>query len=117
VYFLCACILVCVGVGTIIFISDIEFFFVETMLLPQDICTFLKSPIVKKCEALAKRPPRDATPNQYYDIRDYLLLRIIQTNAQRTGAVRGITKEHLERAKLADNGGAVVAVSIPISCF
>lgn len=114
-YFLCACILV--GVRTIIFISDIEFFFVETMLMPQDICSFLESPIVKKCKALAKRPPRDVTQNQYYDIRDYLLLRIIQTNAQRTGAVRGITKENLERAKLADNGGAVVAVSIPISCF
>ena len=41
-----------------------------------------------------------------------MLLRIFQTNAQRPMAVRNITENVVRRAKITENTGAVVAVSI-----
>lgn len=88
------------------------FYISETMLLPADMSSFLLSDAAKNCQELALSPPIDIVPSQFYDVRDFILLRIFQTNAQRPMAVRNITENVVRRAKITENTGAVVAVSI-----
>lgn len=88
------------------------FYISETMLLPADMSSFLLSDAAKNCQELALSPPIDIVPSQFYDVRDFILLRIFQTNAQRPMAVRNITENIVRRAKITENTGAVVAVSI-----
>ena len=90
------------------------FYISETMLQPEDISSFLLSDAAKKCQELALNPPTDIVPSLFCDVRDFILLRIFQTNAQRPMAVRGITESNVRRTMITENRGAVVAVSISI---
>lgn len=48
----------------------------------------------------------------FYKVRDFLLWKIIQTNAQRPMAVRNISEKAVHRAKVTESGGCVISVSI-----
>lgn len=110
----CLCVCMCVCVILCVFISVLSFScFSETMLLPIDFKNFLKSTVSKECEdALLHRAPIELVPSNFRALRDYLLLRILQANAQRPMAVRNITENAISKAKRSDDDGAVIMVSI-----
>ena len=81
------------------------------MLVPSDFQDFLNSDIAKDCEkALLRKPKGDVVPSNYYNMRDYLLLRLLQRNAQRPMAIRNITKRAIENSKISEDG-VVITVS------
>ena len=83
------------------------------MLLPVDFKNFLESDVSKECErALTTTPPKEMHAPTFVNLRDYLLLRIMQANAQRPMAIRGITEESVRKAKTTEDGGAVIMVSM-----
>ena len=108
--------LVCVCVILCVFISALSFSCVsETMLLPIDFKNFLKSDVSKECEdALLHRASIELVPSKFWALRDYLLFRIMQANAQRPMAVRNITENSISKAKRCDDGGAVIMISISL---
>ena len=52
------------------------FALVETMIMPIDIQNFLASDAVKKIEEKLEKPCMAVVPSNFYDCRDYLLLRL-----------------------------------------
>lgn len=88
------------------------------MINPEDIVAFLASETTKECETILENPPKtELLPTTFFKVRDYILLRLIQTNAQRPGAVRSITPRVLQNAKVTEDGAVLtVGVSI-ISCL
>ena len=81
------------------------------MVTPEDIEKFLASDIATHCEDVARRQPENETsPIDFYDFRDYLLSRLIQTNAQRPQAIRSITEETVKKATVDEEGWATVTV-------
>jgi hypothetical protein len=62
-----------------------------------------------------ENPSLQVVPSDFFNIRDYLLLRLLQTNAQRPMAVRNITTKAIDRAKKTD--GALIMVTIPSILF
>ena len=93
-------------------------FFSGTMINPEDIVAFLELETAKECETILGNPPKtELVPTTFFKVRDYILLRLIQTNAQRTGAVRSITPRVLQNAQVTEDG-AVLRVSVKlISCL
>ena len=87
-------------------------FFSGTMINPEDIVAFME------CETILGNPPKtELVPTTFFKVRDYILLRLIQTNAQRPGAVRSITPRVLQNAKVTEDG-AVLTVGVKvISCL
>ena len=83
----------------------------ETLLVPEDFCTFLESLSANEFRQKALNPPLVPTATDFYDVRDFLLFRIIQTNAQRPMAVLAITHKSVKRAKIDEEGGATITVS------
>lgn len=82
------------------------------MILPSDMQEFLNSAAIKEIEATFEEPiPAYVVPGDIYDKRDYLLFRLVQTNAQRPMAITGITARKVERVEMNEDGGAVVPVS------
>jgi hypothetical protein len=98
-------------------VKDI-WFFSGTMINPKDIVAFMESETAKECETILGNPPKtELEPNTFFKVRDYILLRLIQTNAQRPGAVRAITPRVLQNAKVTEEG-AVLTVGVKIiSCL
>ena len=88
------------------------FYTSETMLYPDDAKSFLESDVAKRCQELALRPPNEIGANLFYDITDFILMRIVRTNALRPKAIRNITEHHVNRAKVTDDGKAVISVCI-----
>lgn len=86
--------------------------FTETMLIPSDVRQFLDSDIAEHCKTLAMNPKWEVVKSDFYDVRDFLILRILQTNAQRPQAVRSITERVLNRATTNEDGWATLAVSM-----
>ena len=88
------------------------------MINPEDIVAFLELETAKECETILGNPPKtELVPTTFFKVRDYILLRLIQTNAQRTGAVRSITPRVLQNAQVTEDG-AVLRVSVKlISCL
>ena len=91
--------------------------FVETMILPADIQHYLMSDATRGIEHQIENPSLQVVPSDFFNIRDYLLLRLLQTNAQRPMAVRNITTKAIDRAKKTDDGGALIMVTIPSILF
>jgi hypothetical protein len=61
--------------------------------------------------------PPELVPTTFFKVRDYILLSLIQTNAQRPGAVRSITPRVLQNTKVTEDG-AVLTVGVKvISCL
>ena len=81
------------------------------MLRPEDLSAFLQSDVAKEAKALALKPRNQVVPNDFYLIRDFILYRIIQSNAQGPMPVRNISERHIKRAKISEDGGAVISVS------
>ncbi|CAC5400111.1 unnamed protein product [Mytilus coruscus] len=84
---------------------------IETMILPVDIQMFLRSETAKTIEKKFDNKSWQVVPSTFYDVRDYMLLRLLQTNAQRPMAVRNITIRSIDRAKRTDDGGLSITVS------
>ncbi|CAC5393034.1 unnamed protein product [Mytilus coruscus] len=84
----------------------------ETMIMPEDIQSFLKSDKARQCRQcreLALAPPTVPDSQTFFNIRDFLLIRILQSNAQRPMAALGITEERFKRAKITEDGQGVIA--------
>ena len=105
------CVLMCMHVCIHTYLFFEILYFAETLLTPEELNDFLKSSVMEKVNAILEKPEIPTDPEEFYFIRDALLLRILQTNAQRPAAVAGITQKRLDRAKT-EEGWATVAVSI-----
>lgn len=81
------------------------------MIVPDDIAAFLSSTPSNRCRELALKPPMKIVATDFYDVRDFIIMRILQTNAQRPMAVRGMTHRCISMAKRTEDGGALVTVS------
>ena len=84
------------------------------MIETKDIDTFLCSPIARTMEAEYTTPPFIPTSKEMFNnMRDYLILRILLANGQRTGAMLNITEECVRKATVRTEG----AVLVVIICF
>lgn len=88
------------------------FYFADSMIMPSDIAEFLNCPAVSEIKEKALNPSMDVVPADFFDVRDFLLLRLIQTNAQRPMAVRNITQKTIQKAKITSDGWATMTVSL-----
>ncbi len=80
------------------------------MLMPRDIQNFLHSEAVGAIQdKFHSAETMDA--DDFYDMRDYIIWRLAQTNAQRPNAIAGITKRGMLLAMENQQGGVTVAVS------
>ncbi|CAC5379905.1 unnamed protein product [Mytilus coruscus] len=84
---------------------------IQTMIIPEDIAAFLSSTPSNRCRELALKPPMKVVASDFYDVRDFIIMRILQTNAQRPMAIRGMTHRNISMAKRIDDGGALVTVA------
>ncbi|CAG2196203.1 unnamed protein product [Mytilus edulis] len=84
---------------------------IETMILPVDIQMFLSSKYAQTIEKKIANKSTQVVLSTFYDVRDYMLLRLLQTNAQRPMAVRNITINSIDRARRTDDGGISITVA------
>lgn len=85
------------------------FYTSENMITPEEITEFFESPVCLKAEeTLAKPVEFEVQETDFYTVRDYLLLSLIQANAQRPGAVRNITPRAIECGYEDEEGGGIV---------
>ena len=87
-----------------------------TMINPEDIVAFLELETAKECETILGNPP-ELVPTTFFKVRDYILLSLIQTNAQRPGAVRSITPRVLQNTKVTEDGAVLTVGVNVISCL
>lgn len=81
------------------------------MLTPDDFANFMHSDVAKQAEDKLKGSvPKEIVPADFFHVRNYLLLRLLQSNAQRPGAIKNLTTQAIDRAHVNDKG-AVVMVS------
>ncbi|VDI06844.1 Hypothetical predicted protein [Mytilus galloprovincialis] len=84
---------------------------IETMITPEDFTEFWQSDVASEAEAKLKGEiPHTFQQSDFLHVRNYLLLRLLQSNAQRPGAVRNNTQQSMERAHT-DTNGAVVMIA------
>ena len=80
--------------------------------MPRDIATFFNCNAARRLLEKAIKPPtNNMVPADFYDVRDYGLLRLILMNAQRPAAIRSITERAFEEAHRSDDGWFSIAVS------
>lgn len=80
------------------------------MITPQEVATFMESDVAKKTEQKIQGDiPLTVEQRDFLDIRNFILLRLILSNAQRPAAIRNISQQSIDRAKVT-NEGAVVMV-------
>lgn len=82
------------------------------MIIPADIRRFFESDVAEHWTTLATKPKWEVVQSEFYDVRDFLILRILQTNAQRPQAVRSITERVVNRANANEDGWATLAVNM-----
>jgi hypothetical protein len=80
------------------------------MIIPGDLQSFLRSAVAEDAERILMTAEKvQVTQEAYCLARDYMLLRIIQRNAQRPAAVLGITRKKLGTAKETREGVVIMA--------
>ncbi|VDI23172.1 Hypothetical predicted protein [Mytilus galloprovincialis] len=84
---------------------------IETMILPVDIQMFLSSKYAQTIKKKIANKSTQVVLSTFYDVRDYMLLRLLQTNVQRPMAVRNITINSIDRARRTDDGGISITVA------
>ena len=82
------------------------------MIMPNGIVEILNCPAVNEIKDKALNPKTEVVPADFYDVWDFLLLRLVQTNGQRPIAVRNITEETLKKAHITSDGWATLTVSL-----
>lgn len=70
-----------------------------------------KSDKARQCRELALAPPTVPDSQTFFNIRNFLLIRILQSNAERPMAALGVADERFKRAKITEDGQGVIAVS------
>lgn len=65
--------------------------------------------VVKHCEGIAKEPAMEVDQQDFY-VRDLLLFRLLQTNAQRPMAIRSINEKIVNKAVMNKDGWATLMV-------
>ena len=81
------------------------------MIVPTDFADFFECEAIKELrEKALTYPPLEPTATDFYDIRDFLIFTIVQANAQRPMAVRGITPRGIRRARVEEDGSAAITV-------
>lgn len=78
------------------------------MITPADIDTCLSSQLAQTARESLKDKCDTLTQRAFCTARDYLLLRLLQSNAQRPAAVRAITPNVLSKALVQQDGVALM---------
>ncbi|CAC5404087.1 unnamed protein product [Mytilus coruscus] len=91
--------------------TEIEAEDLATMITPEDMTSFINSPLANDCDAILNEPkPRPIVKSTFYNLRNFLLLRLLQVNAQRPSAVMAVSSNILNRAKITEEG-AILTVA------
>ncbi|CAC5393017.1 unnamed protein product [Mytilus coruscus] len=81
--------------------------YIKHLITNDEVAGFLATEKVKNIEKKLTKI-QDATDEDYYNMRDYLIFRILQRNAQRPGAVVGMTVERVKKAHHSEDGVVVM---------
>lgn len=85
--------------------------FTENLVTPEELTAFLNCNYAIELKRKAMEPTELVTAQDFRDVRDFLLFKLIHTNAQRPKAIRSVTESIVEDAVPAGKGWANLLVS------
>ena len=87
--------------------TEVQVQALEGMIAPREFGEFLRSDFAQTVNKQLEANPAAHTQGTYRTVRDYIILRILMANGQRTGAVLGITPKVLRHAHVTDEGATL----------